>query len=390
MDPAKAARIGLSTREVGLQLSQYLVGETVTRITIGGAVTDVVLSGNRGSANGIGALKSLTITGPNRLGSTGRACRSCRQRGPGDHQPDGWPAFSHDHGATSLPKTRRRSAVLVDEKIATAPLPPGVSVSSGGIFGDIEEGFQAIFLSMGIGIVLVYLVMVASLGSLRNPFIIVTTLPFALIGAFAALVITGRTLGLPAMMGILLLIGIVVTNAIVLIAFVEQLREKGMGVYDALINGGRVRLRPILMTALTTSFALLPLAVASSGEGGIISAELATVVIGGLMSSTALTLVVVPVVYSIFNESIPQTFQRIAAGPGPKVGARDLMLVRGWRCCRRLGAASNRRAAARWHWAPCGALRQAICPRPASVAHIASGKACEFLTLLAPQGEQMI
>ena len=95
---------------------------------------------------------------------------------------------------------------------------------------------------MAVGIVLVYLVMVASLGSLRNPVVIVTTLPFALIGALAALVITGRSLGLPAMMGILLLIGIVVTNAIVLIAFVEQLREKGMSVYDALINGGRVRL----------------------------------------------------------------------------------------------------------------------------------------------------
>ena len=199
----------------------------------------------------------------------------------------------------------------MDEKIATVSLPPGVSVTSGGIFGDIEEGFQAIFLSMAVGIVLVYLVMVASLVS-QNPFVIVTTLPFALIGALAALVITGRTLGLPAMMGILLLIGIVVTNAIVLIAFVEQLREKGMGVYDALINGGRVRLRPILMTALTTSFALLPLAATPSGEGGIIGAELATVVIGGLMSSTALTLVVVPVVYSIFNESIPQAFQRVA------------------------------------------------------------------------------
>ena len=169
---------------------------------------------------------------------------------------------------------------------------------------------------MGVGVILVYLVMVASLGSLRNPFVIVTTLPFALIGALAALVITGRTLGLPAMMGILLLIGIVVTNAIVLIAFVEQLREKGMGVYDALINGGRVRLRPILMTALTTSFALLPLAAAPSGEGGIIGAELATVVIGGLMSSTALTLLVVPVVYSIFNESIPQAFRRIAGALG--------------------------------------------------------------------------
>ena len=179
---------------------------------------------------------------------------------------------------------------------------------------------------MAVGVVLVYLVMVASLGSLRNPVVIVTTLPFALIGALAALVITGRSLGLPAMMGILLLIGIVVTNAIVLIAFVEQLREKGMGVYDALINGGRVRLRPILMTALTTSFALLPLAVAPSDEGGIISAELATVVIGGLMSSTGLTLIVVPVVYSIFNESIPNTFRRIAGGLSRKLVPATWML----------------------------------------------------------------
>ena len=135
---------------------------------------------------------------------------------------------------------------------------------------------------MGVGIVLVYLVMVASLGSLRNPFVIVITLPLALIGALAALAVTGRTLGLPAMMGILLLIGIVVTNAIVLIAFVEQLRAKGLSVTEALITGGRVRLRPILMTALTTSFALLPLAVASADDGGIIGAEMATVVIGGL------------------------------------------------------------------------------------------------------------
>ena len=134
---------------------------------------------------------------------------------------------------------------------------------------------------MGVGVVLVYLVMVVSLGSLRNPFVIVTSLPLALIGALAALAVTGRSMGLPAMMGILLLIGIVVTNAIVLIAFVEQLREKGLSVYDALIQGGRVRLRPILMTALTTSFALLPLAAFVGSEGGILSAELATVVIGG-------------------------------------------------------------------------------------------------------------
>ena len=117
------------------------------------------------------------------------------------------------------------------------------------------------------------------------------------------------------MMGLLLLIGIVVTNAIVLIAFVEQLRDKGMSVTEALITGGRVRLRPILMTALTTSFALLPLAAFSGGEGGIISSELATVVIGGLISSTALTLIVVPVVYYLFNVSIPRLLVRLRLTP---------------------------------------------------------------------------
>ena len=313
VDPAKAASIGLSTRQIGLQLSQYLIGETVTRITIDDTVTDVVLSGNRMAANGIGAVESLIIAGPLGSATVGELAEVVVKEGP--------VSISRTDGLRSATITgdivaedTQQVGRLIDEKIATLSLPPGVSITSGGIFADIAEGFQAIFISMAVGIVLVYLVMVASLGSLRNPVVIVTTLPFALIGALAALVITGRSLGLPAMMGILLLIGIVVTNAIVLIAFVEQLREKGMGVYDSLINGGRVRLRPILMTALTTSFALLPLAVAPSDEGGIISAELATVVIGGLMSSTGLTLIVVPVVYSIFNESIPNTFRRIVGG----------------------------------------------------------------------------
>ncbi len=311
VDPGRAASIGLSTRQVGLQVSQYLIGETVTRITIDDTVTDVVLSGDRRAmAGGISAVEGLNITGPLGSAPLGELADVVVKEGP--------VTISRTDGIRSATITgdivaedAQQVGRLIDEKIAAVALPPGVSITSGGLFADIAEGFQAIFISMAVGVVLVYLVMVASLGSLRNPIVIVTTLPFALIGALAALVITGRSLGLPAMMGILLLIGIVVTNAIVLIAFVEQLREKGMGVYDALINGGRVRLRPILMTALTTSFALLPLAAASSDEGGIISAELATVVIGGLMSSTGLTLIVVPVVYSIFNESIPNMFRRI-------------------------------------------------------------------------------
>ena len=114
-------------------------------------------------------------------------------------------------------------------------------------------------------------------------------------------------------MGFLLLIGIVVTNAIVLISFVEQLRERGLSIYDALVQGGLVRLRPILMTAFTTSFALIPRAVFASDEGEIIGAELATVVIGGLASSTFLTLIIVPVVYTLVHSSLPRLFRVVGS-----------------------------------------------------------------------------
>ena len=303
VDPKEAAGIGLNTRQVGLQLSQYLIGRKVTSITIDGEVTDVILAGDPQAVNGIDSVKGLVIAGPGGVRPLGELAEVTVLEGP--------VTISRTDGARSVRITGDITAedtqavgMEVDEKIGELSLPPGVRVVSGGVFADIAEGFQAIFLSMGVGIVLVYLVMAASLGSLRNPFVIVITLPLALIGALAALAVTGRTLGLPAMMGILLLIGIVVTNAIVLIAFVEQLRAKGLSVREALITGGRVRLRPILMTALTTSFALLPLAVASADDGGIIGAEMATVVIGGLISSTGLTLIVIPIVYTMFNQSI--------------------------------------------------------------------------------------
>ena len=312
VDPERAAKVGVSTRQVGLQLSQYLIGQTVTSITIDGEVTDVVLTGDRRAVSGIDKVKSLMIAGPGGAAPLGELAEVVIREGPVTiSRTDGVRSASITGDITK--EDTQAVGVEVDEKIAQLPLPPGVRVVSGGVFADIAEGFQAIFVSMAVGIVLVYLVMVASLGSLRNPFVIVITLPLALIGALAALAITGRSLGLPAMMGILLLIGIVVTNAIVLIAFVEQLREKGLSVREALMTGGRVRLRPILMTALTTSFALLPLAAASAGDGGIIGAELATVVIGGLISSTGLTLIVVPIVYTLFNESIPGLFRRGAS-----------------------------------------------------------------------------
>ena len=315
VDPEKAAFIGLNTRQVGLQLSQYLIGQTVTTINVDGDAVDVVLLGDLGSTRGIDQVQSLVIVGPAGAVPVEELAELVMTEGPVSiSRTDG--VRSSTIQADIVADDTQAVGVLVDEKIAALNLPPGVSVSSGGIFADIEEGFQAIFITMAVGVVLVYLVMVASLGSLRNPFVIVTTLPLALIGVLVALAITGRPLGLPAMMGMLLLIGIVVTNAIVLIAFVEQQRAKGMAVRDALLSGARVRLRPILMTALTTSFALLPLAI-ETGGGGLISAELATVVIGGLVSSTALTLLVLPIVYLLFNDSIPRLLGRLVQRERP-------------------------------------------------------------------------
>jgi len=310
VDPDEAALLGLNTRQVGLQLSQYLIGQTVTSVSIDGDIVDVSLSGNPSAVNGVENIQNLMITGPGGEVPLGDVAEVVTEDGPVTIvRTDGVRSATVTGDVVS--DDAQAVGDLVSQEIAALDLPPGVSVAIGGVFEDIGEIFVSIFIAMAIGIVLVYLVMVASLGSLRNPVVIVTTLPLALIGALAALAITGRALGLPAMMGLLLLIGIVVTNAIVLISFVEQLRAKGMSVYDALISGGRVRLRPILMTALTTSFALLPLAAASGADGGIISAELATVVIGGLISSTGLTLIVVPIVYTIFNESIPNLFAAI-------------------------------------------------------------------------------
>ncbi len=316
VDPEKAAFLGLTTRQVAFQLSLYLIGQTVTTVTIDGLTYDVVVAGDPRATGQLGNLGSLIVAGQVGSAPLGQIADLAMREGPVEiSRTDG--VRSASITGDIIADDAQAIGVLVQEKIEALQLPPGVSVESGGIFADIAEGFQAVFISMAVGIVLVYLVMVASLGSLRNPFVIITTLPLALIGVFGALAITGRSLGLPAMMGMLLLIGIVVTNAIVLIAFVEQQRARGMAVYDALVSGARVRLRPILMTALTTSFALLPLAVVSEGSGGIISAELATVVIGGLMSSTALTLLVLPIVYILFNDSIPRLWGRLLRRPQP-------------------------------------------------------------------------
>lgn len=176
-------------------------------------------------------------------------------------------------------------------------LPAGATAELGGVTAQQSDAFQQLGLALLIAILIVYVVMVATFKSLRQPLLLLVSVPFAATGAIALQVISGVPLGVPSLIGVLMLIGIVVTNAIVLIDLVNQYRERGMKTMDAVVHGASRRLRPILMTALATIFALLPMAVGLTGHGGFISQPLAIVVIGGLISSTLLTLVVLPSLY---------------------------------------------------------------------------------------------
>ena len=308
VNPVVSGFLGLTATSVAAQVNQIFAGRPITQIDLNGDSVEVVLKLSQDDSSSIDKVKSIIITGPSGSANLGDLAEVSFKPSPVSiSRFDGQRAASIIGSITD--NDTQKIGQKVQAKIDAMNLPPGVKVTTGGVFQQIAEGFRDIFSAMAIGVLLVYLVMIISLGSLKSPFVIITSLPLALIGALIALAITGRTLGLPAAMGLLLLIGIVVTNAIVLIAFVEQLRERGLNIHDALVQGGLVRLRPILMTAFTTSFALIPLAVFASDEGGIIGAELATVVIGGLASSTFLTLIVVPVVYTLVHSSLPRVFR---------------------------------------------------------------------------------
>jgi HAE1 family hydrophobic/amphiphilic exporter-1 len=166
-------------------------------------------------------------------------------------------------------------------------------------------------------ILIVYVVMVATFKSLRQPLLLLVSVPFAATGAILLQVVTGVPLGVASLIGVLMLIGIVVTNAIVLVDLVNQYREKGLSTAEAVLAGGEKRLRPILMTALATIFALTPMALGITGHGGFISQPLAIVVIGGLISSTVLTLIVLPTLYNLVEGAKERrAAKRAARGDG--------------------------------------------------------------------------
>lgn len=213
---------------------------------------------------------------------------------------NGQPAVSFS-GELNTDDTLGLTETAQEAVAALNSLPAGVGVAEGFNSQQQTSGFAGTVAAIGYSILLVYAIMALTFRSLVQPFTILFSLPFALVGAALALFLTGSALNISALIGLLMLVGIVVTNAIVLLELVQQLRRQGKNAEESLLEAGRTRLRPIWMTALTTVLALLPLA-ASRANGTLIAAELATTVIGGLLVSTLLTLVVVPVVYSLLDQ----------------------------------------------------------------------------------------
>ncbi|MER6997801.1 efflux RND transporter permease subunit [Streptomyces sp. NPDC000410] len=292
---AKAAEAGFNDTTLGLAVAQAVRGTPATKGILGDTERDVVITSAK-PAKTMDELKKLPL-GPVRLGDIAEV-----KLVPG---PVSMTRIDGSRAATISAKptgdnTGAVSAAL-QTKINALDLPEGATASIGGVSQDQDEAFASLGLAMLAAIAIVFMLLVATFRSLVQPLILLVSIPFAATGAIGLLVATGTPMGVPAMIGMLMLIGIVVTNAIVLIDLINQYRSQGLGVVEAVIEGGRHRLRPILMTALATIFALLPMALGITGEGGFIAQPLAVVVIGGLVTSTLLTLLLVPTLYAMIE-----------------------------------------------------------------------------------------
>lgn len=196
-----------------------------------------------------------------------------------------------------------KATTAADKKIDKLDLQKGVTLGVAGVAADMQETFTKLGIAMIAAIAIVYFILVVTFGEGLAPFAILFSLPFAVIGAFIGLFVTGQTISVSVMMGLLMLIGIVVTNAIVLVDRIIHMEHDGLAMREAILEAGATRLRPILMTAIATIGAMIPMALGTGGSG-LISKDLAITVIGGLLSSTLLTLVVVPIVYEMLSKML--------------------------------------------------------------------------------------
>ncbi len=297
VDRDKAAELGLSEVAVGALVSNTMQPQSIGTVEIDDTSLTVYLAASEtpASLDDLRQLQVPSATGPIALEEVATVEES---EGPTSITTEGGQRTST---VTVTPSTDnlQTATASVTTALADADLPSSADATLGGVVTQQQDAFSQLGLALLAAILIVYIVMVATFKSLRQPLLLLVSVPFAATGAILLQIITGVPLGVASLIGVLMLIGIVVTNAIVLVDLVNQYREKGLTAHDATVAGGSRRLRPILMTALATIFALTPMALGITGQGGFISQPLAIVVIGGLVSSTVLTLLVLPTLYNL-------------------------------------------------------------------------------------------
>jgi HAE1 family hydrophobic/amphiphilic exporter-1 len=310
VDRKKAAAKGLSEIALSGIVAGLMQPSSIGSINVNGVATDIYVNPKK-PAKTVAQVKNLkvpTMAGEVKLSSLAKVEVSeipvsiTTEKGDRTAKvmltPDG-----KNLGATNLDVTNR---------LKDLQLPAGVTATLGGVSASQAESFSQLGTALLAAIAIVFIVMVATFRSIRQPLVLLISIPFAATGAFVSLLLSDTALDVSALIGMLLLVGIVVTNAIVLIDLINQYREEGRPIQEAIMDGARQRLRPILMTALATIFALTPMALGATGGGGFISKPLAIVVIGGLFSSTMLTLVIVPVLYWLIEGGKERKAKRAA------------------------------------------------------------------------------
>jgi HAE1 family hydrophobic/amphiphilic exporter-1 len=300
IDRRKAANFGLTPYQIGSVLRSRLEGTVAGQFREEGNEYDIKLMIDKKYRNDLKKLIAMTITTPVGEVPLQNFIKDTIAKGPVsiDHEDN-----KRIVTITGSVEGRDMGSVAADVQkiVENLQKPADFIVEMGGGFKEQMNTFRDLGFIILLALVLVYMIMVGQFESFKEPFIIMFTVPLALIGVVWMLFFTGTTINMQSLMGVLLLGGIVVNNAIVYITYTNQLRrEQGMSLFDSVVEAGRVRLRPILMTALTTSFGLIPMAL-GIGAGSEMRAPMARSVIGGLLLSTFLTLVFIPVIYTLFE-----------------------------------------------------------------------------------------
>jgi|LSQX01.2.fsa_nt_gb HAE1 family hydrophobic/amphiphilic exporter-1 len=293
-----AAQFGLRPAQIGAVVKSAISGDIASRYEVAGEEIDIRVRLDKEDISSIEQLKNLLLPSP--TGALVPLERVAEFRlATGARQILRENQVRYVEITAELYNTNLAKVMpLIREKIEESiDLPVGYQLEYGGEYSEMMEAFSDLYYTALLAIVLVYMVMVSQFESLVHPFIIMFTVPMAAIGVIFALLFSGHTLSVISFIGIIMLAGIVVNNAIVMIDYINTLRNKGKNVRETLLEAGPVRLRPILMTTLTTILALLPQAI-GRGEGSELSSPLAVVVMGGLIVSTFLTLYLIPIIYS--------------------------------------------------------------------------------------------